>query len=108
MKDVNSKSEIIEGIRNNKMIILYFSGTSCGACDVIKEKVEKVLEDYPNIEVLEINGAVNIELAAEYGVFSLPVLLLFVEGKEAIRVGRYFDVLDFHNNIHRYYEMLFN
>lgn len=46
MKDVNSKSEIIERIRNNKMIILYFSGTSCGACDVIKEKVEKVLEDY--------------------------------------------------------------
>jgi len=108
MKEVNSKSEIIERIKNNNMIILYFSGASCGACDVIKEKVEKVLEDYSNVEALEINGAVNIELAAEYSVFSLPVLILFVQGTEAIRVGRYFDMMDFHNKINRYYEMLFN
>lgn len=108
MKLINSNSEVIEKIQNNKMTILYFSGASCGACDVIKEKVETVLDNYPNIESLEINGAVHTDIAAEYSVFSLPVLILFVEGREAIRVGRYFDIMDFHNKINRYYEMLFN
>lgn len=107
MRLVNRKDEIIEVIEKNEMAIVYFSGTSCGACGVIKTKVEELLIGYPNIKSIEINGEVNTEVASEYSVFSLPILLLFVEGKEAIRVGRYFDVLDFNNTIDRYYGMIF-
>lgn len=107
MKAVNSKDEIIEVIKNNEMAIIYFSGTSCGACEIIKRKVEDILIGYPNIKSIEINGEINIEVASEYSIFSLPILLLFVEGKEAIRVGRYFDVSDFNNTIDRYYGMIF-
>ncbi|MEG0856462.1 MAG: thioredoxin family protein [Terrisporobacter sp.] len=107
MKFVNSKDEIIEVIEKNEMAIVYFSGTSCGACGVIKTRVEEILIGYPNIKSIEINGEINTELASEYSVFSLPILLLFVEGKEAIRIGRYFDALDLNKAIDRYYGMLF-
>ena len=39
--------------------------------------------------------------------FSLPILLLFVDGKETLRIGRNFDILEFKNSIHRYYNMIF-
>ena len=45
-----------KNINQNKMTVVYFTGNSCGACEVIKEKIEKFLEHYPNIKAYEING----------------------------------------------------
>ena len=99
--------EIEEFIEDNMISIIYFSGSICGACDAIKEKVLHVIKDYKEVKFLEINAVENKEIAAEYNIFSLPILLLFVNGKETLRVGRYFDMLDFKNSIDRYYNMIF-
>ena len=103
MKEV----EIKEFIKKNQISIIYFSGSTCGACDVIKEKVLHIIKDYKEIRFMEINAVENKEVAASYNIFSLPILLLFVNGKETLRIGRYFDMLDFKNSIDRYYNMIF-
>ncbi|MBS5886751.1 MAG: thioredoxin family protein [Clostridium sp.] len=95
-----------ELIKNNPISIIYFSGSTCGACDAIKEKVQVIIKEYEEIKFLEINAIENKELAAQHDIFSLPILLLFINGKEALRVGRYFDVLDFKNSINRYYNLI--
>lgn len=98
----------LEGfIEDNLINIVYFSGSTCGACDAIKEKVMHIIKEYENIKFIEINAVENKELAAAYNVFSLPILLLFVNSKETLRVGRYFDLLDFKNSIDRYYNLIF-
>ena len=99
--------EVEEFIKENLINIVYFSGSTCGACDAIKEKVLHIIKDYEKIEFMEINAVENKELAASYNIFSLPILLLFVNGKETLRVGRYFDLLDFKNSIDRYYNLVF-
>ena len=99
--------EVEEFIRENLISIIYYSGSTCGACDAIKEKVLHIIKDYEEIKFMEINAVENKELAASYNIFSLPILLLFVNGKEALRVGRYFDLLDFKNSIDRYYNLIF-
>ncbi|MDU7242636.1 thioredoxin family protein [Clostridium sp.] len=96
-----------ELIKNNPISIIYFSGSTCGACDAIKEKVQVIIKEYEEIKFLEINAIENKELAAQHDIFSLPILLLFINGKEALRVGRYFDVLDFKNSINRYYNLIY-
>lgn len=101
------KMEIEEFIKDNLISIVYFSGTTCGACDVIKDKVLHIIKDYKEIKFMEINAVENKEVAASYDIFSLPILLLFVNGKETLRLGRYFDMLDFKNSIDRYYNMIF-
>ena len=99
--------EVEDFIKENLISIIYFSGSTCGACDAIKEKVLHIIKDYEKIEFMEINAVENKELAASYNIFSLPILLLFVNGKETLRVGRYFDLLDFKNSIDRYYNLVF-
>lgn len=103
MKEV----EIEEFIRKNSISIIYFSGSICGACDAIKEKILHIIKDYQEVRFMEINAIENKEVAASYNIFSLPILLLFVNGKETLRIGRYFDMLDFKNSIDRYYNMIF-
>ena len=99
--------ELEKFIKENLINIVYFSGSTCGACDAIKKKVLHIIKEYENIKFIEINAVENKELAATYNIFSLPILLLFVNGKETLRVGRYFDLLDFKNTIDRYYNLIF-
>lgn len=101
------KNEVEEFIEDNLMSIVYFSGSTCGACDAIKEKVLHIINDYKKIKFLEVNAIENQEIAASYNIFSLPILLLFVNGKETLRLGRYFDILDLKKSIDRYYNMIF-
>lgn len=102
------KNEIEEFIKDNSISIVYFSGSTCGACDAIKEKILHIIsEDYTKIKFLEVNAIENQEIAAAYNIFSLPILLLFVNGKETLRLGRYFDMLDFKKSIDRYYNIIF-
>lgn len=107
MEKLTNENDIISLINDNKIAIVYFTGRDCGACEVIKYKVECILDKLPKIKSGEINGEEKVELAVKYGVFSLPICLLFIEGKEALRVGRNVDLLEFERNINRYYELIY-
>ncbi|WP_195986498.1 thioredoxin family protein [Clostridium sp. D53t1_180928_C8] len=107
MKKLINENEIIDLINNNEISVVYFTGMDCGACEAIKFKIESILKELPQIKSGEINGEENLELAAKYGVFSLPIFLLFIEGKESLRVGRNVDLLELERSIRRYYEMIF-
>lgn len=107
MKKLLSENDIINLINDNKMAVLYFTGMDCGACEVIKYKIESILKDLPQVKSGEINGEKNLVLAAKYEVFSLPIFLLFIEGKETLRIGRNVNLLELERNIKRYYEMIF-
>lgn len=107
MKKLINEDEIINLISNNKMAVVYFTGMDCGACEAIKFKIESILKELPQIKSGEINGEENLGVAAKYGVFSLPIFLLFIEGKEILRIGRNVNLLELEGSIRRYYEMLF-
>lgn len=105
--EINNNEEIPSILSKDKMVILYFSTKVCGACEVIKDKLQRILESYPNVKSIEINGETQIEFAAMNDVFSFPLLILYINGKETIRVGRNVDFLELEKSIKRYYDMLF-
>lgn len=93
-------------ILENKITVLYFSGAICGACEIIKKKINRVLVDYKEVAFIEVNGVEEKEIAAKYDAFTLPLMILFIEGKESLRMGRNIDMLEFKNVIDRYYKLL--
>lgn len=107
MLKVNNNEEVKNMINENEIVILYFSNKACGACEAIRSKVERILKSYSKVKSIEIEGEKQIELAAINNVFSFPLLILFVNGKETIRVGRNINLFEFENIIKRYYKMLF-
>lgn len=106
MRQVDTKEELNLAIKEKELLVVYFTGSACGACEVIKQKVESILAQHPSVKGIEVNGAVYPELATEYEVYALPIMLLFVQGKESLRLGRNLDLLDFERKIARYEEML--
>ena len=107
MKKVSSDEEIKQEIKNNMMEVVFFTGSKCGACEAIKIKIESIIKWYPKIEACEINGEENLDIAAKYNVFSVPIFLLYIEGKEYLRIGRNVNLLELEKDIERYYKMIF-
>ena len=107
MNKLHNEKEIEELIKNNAMAVVYFTGNSCSACEVIKVKIEEILKRFPRILGGEVNGEENISLAIKYDVYSVPVFILFIEGRESIRIGRNVDLLNLEKNIERYYNYLY-
>ncbi|MEG0087039.1 MAG: thioredoxin family protein [Niameybacter sp.] len=106
MQQVQTRDEIQEQIEQNELLILYFTGTACGACEVIKHKVEMILVKYPEVKGIEVNGEKEPQVAIGYGVYALPLMMLFVQGKESLREGRNLNLSEFEEKVARYVSML--
>lgn len=107
MNDDQLRKQITEIQHDHAMVVLYFSNTTCGACHTIKAKVQAMLADFPKVVFQEIESEKHLELTASYSVFSFPLLILMVEGKETQRFGRNLSMADLERLIERYYGMLF-
>ncbi|URZ03847.1 hypothetical protein CLAUR_039130 [Clostridium felsineum] len=106
MSKIYSKQEVEELINNNEILLLYFESDTCGVCKVIKPELNKILKSYPDIKNIFVNVGGNIKLAASYSVFTLPAVLVFINGKESIRQARYINLEEIESRISRYYKLI--
>ena len=56
---------------------------------------------------MEINAVKEKEISAQLNVFSLPLVIIYIEGKESIRYGRNIDILEFKRFIDRFYNIIY-
>lgn len=108
MNFVNSKSDIEELINNNKIVLLYFGSNNCNVCTAMKPKVKEILEEFPKIKSVQIDVEKSLEISASYEIFTIPAILVFIEGKEIIREARYISIQNLREKIDRYYNMIFD
>lgn len=105
-EDNMEAEQLREVVDSEPMSIVYFSNQTCGACEVIRNRIGVILGSYPKVKIHDLVGEVESRTAAAFDVYSYPLLILFVEGKETIRVGRNIDFLSFEKSLDRYYQML--
>ena len=62
----------------------YFSATWCGPCKAFKPIVQEVVSEGYNIEYIDIDS--NQDAAVEYGVRSVPTVVILQNGTEVDRL----------------------
>ncbi|WP_035513019.1 thioredoxin family protein [Halalkalibacillus halophilus] len=85
LDDLEAIDEIIKA---HKFVFLYIWRDGCSVCHGLYPQIEAVMKKYPQIETAHINVAEVPEVAGRFEVFTVPVLLLFVDGKEYLREAR--------------------
>lgn len=78
-----------ETIKQEVGVLLYFSGENCSVCHALRPKFKTLFDaDFPEIKQIFLEAQEHASIAIEYQVFSLPTILVFLDGKEFVREGR--------------------
>jgi thioredoxin 1 len=80
----NFKSEVLE---SKQPVLVDFYADWCGPCRAVAPVVEDLAAELDGrLKVVKVNVDENEQLSLDYGVQSIPTLLLFQNGQEAERV----------------------
>lgn len=81
----NFQSDVLQA---GKPVVVDFWAEWCGPCKMIAPSLEEISEENPNVEIVKVNIDENPDLAAQFGVRSIPTLMLFKDGQQAsVQVG---------------------
>lgn len=106
--ELTSLEAVENFILQHNLSFLYISRPSCSVCHALLPQVLELMDQFPDIQLAHINADAVEEIAGKFSIFTVPVLLLFVEGKEYLREARMVHLDQFTQKINKIYEMYIN
>ena len=79
--NINKDNFEKEVLNSDRKVLLDFWAPWCGPCRQVVPLVEQIAEERPDIKVGKINVDENFELAAQFGVTSIPTLVVMENGR---------------------------
>ncbi|MGN0369569.1 MAG: thioredoxin [Butyrivibrio sp.] len=75
----NFRKEVIE---ENKKVLVDFFATWCGPCTMLTPVIEQIAKEHDEIKVCKVDVDKAPEIAMQYGIVSVPTLIVTDKGKE--------------------------
>ena len=79
--NINKNNFQNEVLNSEKKVLLDFWAPWCGPCRMVVPIVEEIAAERPNIKVGKINVDEEVELASQFGIMSIPTLVVIENGK---------------------------
>ena len=78
---VNKNNFNQEVLNSDKPVLIDFWAPWCGPCRMVVPLVEEIAKERSDIKVVKINADEEQELAMQFGVMSIPTLVVMKNGK---------------------------
>ncbi len=72
-----------EVLNSSKPVLLDFWATWCGPCRMVGPILDEIAAERSDIKVGKVNVDEQMELASQFGVMSIPTLIVMKDGKVA-------------------------
>ena len=79
--NVNYENFREEVLNSEKPVLLDFWAPWCGPCRMVSPILEEIAQERPDIKVVKVNVDEQPQLAAQFGIMSIPALMVVKEGR---------------------------
>ena len=76
-----TNNDISQVLKSNAAVV-DFSATWCGPCKMIEPVLEELSEEMGDIEFYNADVDENMDIAMNFGIQSIPAVLIFKDGKQ--------------------------
>ena len=83
VKAVNSSSFDAEVLQAAGLVVVDMYADWCGPCKMMAPIIDSLSEDYEDVKFCKLNVDESEDIAARYGVMSIPTFLFVKDGKVA-------------------------
>ena len=99
--------ELQTTIQTEVGVLLYFSGENCSVCHALRPKFKEVFDkEFPQLKQIYLDAHDNAEISAHFQVFSVPTMIVFMDGREFAREGRTVSMYQLTEKLKRPYTMM--
>lgn len=108
MHTVNSEHELRKLREEYPALLVYFSSPGCRVCQVIGPRIEALARSgFGHLHIAYVDCVRHPAIAAQYQVFTVPVVLVFIQDREYVRKVRNFGIGELASAIERPYSLLY-
>ncbi|UUX35360.1 thioredoxin family protein [Fundicoccus culcitae] len=93
-KQLNTLEEVRNFINSEKYALLFVAGHTCSVCHALEPQVDRLLTNYPDVQTAIAYIEDIPELAGEFLIFTVPVVILFEDGKRMDSMARFVPIAD--------------
>lgn len=105
LRIIKSEEEFKNFTLEKGIRLAYLSTNTCCACQVLKPKIEKLINKYPNAKIIEVQAQKSVDIVAQLSMFMFPSIILYIDGKEVLREAKYISVVKLEKIINRYFNL---
>lgn len=101
MAIIECKDNKLEELIKENVVLVDFYATWCGPCKMLEPVLENVSKKV-DINIIKVDTDENDELPGNYGIRTLPTMIIFKEGKEVEKIRGFVEEKEILKKIKQY------
>ena len=94
-------------LQTERLLLVQFGAATCAPCKAIGQKLDAWLGEHPSVTAVYIPIEEFKALTGQLGIFTVPTIFIYAEGKLTVRASGYFSLEDVLRQLERYETLLF-
>ena len=106
MKMIENQEALQKILRTHQIVVVQFGSECCAPCKSLQNKIMTWNQEHPSVCHAYVSVDDLKQLSAQMEVFTVPTILVYVEGRLTIRQSGYFSLEQILEQTERYEGML--